>query len=181
MNPTELEEFVRLWIIDELGDPEIPVIFAYPGAPAPVQRPATYMAVEANALWRPLGQRTEGANTGVDRAVTTDYEVTIVIWECRGTGALLLNLVGGFSKFSTRSRFSDSGISILRQGNISKVPSLQDKAMWDINHRLEIFLGMALAAQDDVPAISGVGIEGTVAVDGDPEEVDVQIVVTTPP
>ena len=156
----------------------VPVVRAYNDAPAPVEK-GTFIAIEDDLLWSPQGQRSVGTSDGTQRTVVTDYAVKFPLWECRGDGELLRLLAENLDTFATLQYFAEKGISVSKLGDITKVPSLQDKSFWLVNHRLELSLGVARYTLDAVPTVKSVGVTGTVT--AGETDIDVAITVDAPP
>lgn len=179
MTNADLFDFMR-GIVLTLVPAGMPVIRAYPDAPAPKPQ-GGYIALEDDAYWNAIGQRTDGDNTdGWHRVISTDYEVKFVIWEMRGEGENLRNIIEGLQKLAVRQAFADASVSLLRTTAVNRVPSLQDKAFWTVNHRIELTLGVTRGLLDDVPSITAVGIKGEVEAGDTTVDVDIEVVYTDP-
>ena len=177
ISPTTLFDDFRTWIMTIVPS-AVPVVRAYNDAPAPVEK-GTFIAIEDDLTWSPQGQRSVGSSDGTNRIVVTDYLVKFPIWECRGDGELLRIIAEALDTFAVLQLFSAKGISVSKLGDITKVPSLQDKSFWLVNHRLELSLGVARYATDAVPTVASVGVTGTVT--AGESDIDVEITVDAPP
>lgn len=175
MTNAELFDFMRGIIMPMVPD-TMPVVRAYNDAPAPAPQ-KTYIALEDDANWTVIGFRTDGDIdvSGLKRIVITDYEIKFIIWEVRGEGEHLRNIIERLQLFSVRNQLSSAGLSILRTNPVLRVPSLQDKSFWTTNHRIEVVLGHSRFIEENVPSIQSVGILGEVTAGDEQVLVDVQV------
>lgn len=175
MTNAELFDFMR-GLIMPMVPPDMPVVRAYNDAPAPTPQ-GTYIAIEDDANWKAIGFRTDGDVdvTGEKRIVITDYEVHLILWEVRGEGENLRNIVEHLQLFSVRNALLDAGLSVLRTNPVLRVPSLQDKAFWTTNHRVDLVLGHSRSIEENVPSIQSVGILGEVTAGDETVDVDIQV------
>ena len=175
MTNAEIFDFMR-GVILPMVPAGMPVVRAYNDAPAPTPQ-KTYIALEDDANWTVIGFRTDGNTdvSGLKRIVITDYEIKFIVWEIRGEGENLRNIVEHLQLFSVRNALSEVGLAILRTHPVLRVPSLHDKAFWNVNHRCEIVLGHSRAIEENVPSIQSVGILGEVTAGDEEVLVDIQV------
>ena len=149
----------------------VPIIRSYQSAPAPQ---GVHMVIDDTGSWKQIGMRTDAPPLTTTRQITYDYEIPVAFWEMHGKGDLLRGFVEGIQQFLIREKFVNANMSILRVGDISRVPQLLDKTIWSIGYRCEVVFGTTHGVTEAVGAIHEVVLEGEV------EATDIDVTVTVP-
>lgn len=157
MTQQELYNHLYSWANTSLGDLPCPVIRAYQDAPPPVTD--TYIVIDDDGGWDSVGSVTrndlEASGSTYSRKLTTNFVVSIVLWEVRGRGDRLRRLLASLDTREVQLDWQASLVSVMSASPVTASPTLQD-TRWRHQHRLELTLGIANAITEVIQPIETV-------------------------
>lgn len=124
----------------------VPVLRRRANAPAPKGH---YLVIDDSVGIRPVGRVSKGYQSPIDyQSKVNDYRGQVAIWEIGGGSAILAQMVIDLELQDSLDHFEARKVSILKPGEISPIPDLDDEQYRE-QYRVPFEVLLALGAIDE--------------------------------